>query len=460
MKLPYIFILFLLAVNLCLQNSYATETQTGNSAGCLIRFHDSILLVRDVWTNKLSLPGGHRTKGEMPLDTAERETFEETGIIASADYLLDMHDGFRIFLCTPRNTTRFIGNSTRVPRTSSIEIKQIILVPINDLEVSDLRYPKQFNLLKNSFIKIHQLKPVLIKQQLTAIDSATIIQKISINTIQWMQQFDSTFLRAFFRLASFMAEMPIFFLVLTFFWLPHCGTKGPYFTAITLLSLLINVLLKYNFAEPRPFEILPQLNLTSASGYGFPSGHAQFATVFWGFIALQMKQYRVRTILACLLIVILVCISRLYLGVHFIHDIFIGVLIGASLLGVFNISKVRLNTFFSSASTFQKIIIYLLIFALPLYYIHNPEIISIASCCLGLLTGLIIFAKENFYNNASLTRSKKFIFYVVTLFGLFTITGIYKMLVPVGGDSITHIYPTTIYYYSLGLWLSSVRKIL
>lgn len=98
---------------------------------------------------------------------------------------------------------------------------------------------------------------------------------------------------------------------------------GIYFLA----ALYLNQLLKGLFDTPRPFE----LDLTvlrgdaaeaTAGGAAMPSGHAQSAGTFWGIAALYIGR-RWFTVVALLLIV-LVSLSRVYLGVHLPVDVLAG----------------------------------------------------------------------------------------------------------------------------------------
>lgn len=90
-------------------------------------------------------------------------------------------------------------------------------------------------------------------------------------------------------------------------------------------------LLKDLFATPRPFEIDPivarsKAAIDTAPGASFPSGHALLVTAFWGLAASYMRRGWF-TALAVVLIV-MVSLSRLYLGVHFPSDVIGGVLLG------------------------------------------------------------------------------------------------------------------------------------
>lgn len=57
-----------------------SELLMKHSSVCVIIFNDSILLLKRSGTDLWCLPGGKTEPNEEPLQTAIRETFEETGI--------------------------------------------------------------------------------------------------------------------------------------------------------------------------------------------------------------------------------------------------------------------------------------------------------------------------------------------------------------------------------------------
>lgn len=101
--------------------------------------------------------------------------------------------------------------------------------------------------------------------------------------------------------------------------------------AALLLSDSVNGVLKWAAHEPRPYWMSPQVKaLSIESSYGMPSGHAQTGAAYWGMLATLIR--RPWAWPAAAVLVLAISVSRLYLGVHFPHDVAAGWIIGALLL--------------------------------------------------------------------------------------------------------------------------------
>jgi undecaprenyl-diphosphatase len=96
-------------------------------------------------------------------------------------------------------------------------------------------------------------------------------------------------------------------------------------------NIILNGVLKLYFNRPRPSVFAWQAPVTSSS---FPSGHAMSATVCYGTVAylvarLQKHHWsRVLTLAGAVVLILLVCATRVYLGVHYPSDVIAGIIVG------------------------------------------------------------------------------------------------------------------------------------
>ncbi|MCS7282438.1 MAG: phosphatase PAP2 family protein [Anaerolineae bacterium] len=170
-----------------------------------------------------------------------------------------------------------------------------------------------------------------------------------IQVIGWLQQASPT-LDWPFRIFTFMGEEEFFLLLLPLIYWCLDRRTGARLTVAFLLCAYINALAKTLVALPRPADYAPGRvrTLWEASGYGFPSGHTQSAVVVWGYLASQFRRWWLWALAAVLMLFI--PLSRIYLGVHFPHDVLGGYLIGFALLLLYLWLEPRAETWLTGRS--------------------------------------------------------------------------------------------------------------
>ncbi len=155
------------------------------------------------------------------------------------------------------------------------------------------------------------------------------IYEVGLEVSRWLQQnypWLNTFL-AFFseagRFEFYLGILPIIYWSLD----KQLARNLIYLLAF---SDAANSIAKHAFRSPRPYWLDASLHLSDEESYGIPSGHAQSAMVAYIYLAIWLRRRWVW--LVSLLIVFLMGLSRVYLGVHFFHDVLAGYLLGLIIL--------------------------------------------------------------------------------------------------------------------------------
>ena len=104
-----------------------------------------------------------------------------------------------------------------------------------------------------------------------------------------------------------------------------------------VLVVVINQVLKFIIQRPRP----DGFRLATASGFSFPSGHSMAAMAFFGLLAWLVWKYEADRRLRCLyatgfaLVIVMIGVSRIYLGVHYASDVLGGFCLSMAWLAVY-----------------------------------------------------------------------------------------------------------------------------
>jgi membrane-associated phospholipid phosphatase len=148
--------------------------------------------------------------------------------------------------------------------------------------------------------------------------------------VDWVPPARSHVLTIFFRTVTDLGSnwFTLLFLPLGyFFWRKDTFTR---LIVICAFSEILNVHLKAAYMAPRPD---PFFHMVTVSGWSFPSGHAQHATVMWLWLAREMGPSKAW--IAGAFIALPVALSRVYLGVHYGCDIIAGALAGLTMIAYF-----------------------------------------------------------------------------------------------------------------------------
>lgn len=150
--------------------------------------------------------------------------------------------------------------------------------------------------------------------------------------VQFFVDHREIWLTRFFLAASYFGSPNFYFLLailLYVMWDKHLAVR---LLAVVLLASSFNDLLKVLIANPRPFirhgtylekwAVSPASAKVLAAEYSTPSGHAMGAAAFYTYLFALVRNRFVRV--ACVLAIILIGVSRPYLGVHYVEDVLLG----------------------------------------------------------------------------------------------------------------------------------------
>jgi membrane-associated phospholipid phosphatase len=135
--------------------------------------------------------------------------------------------------------------------------------------------------------------------------------------------------------------LPALIILTTLFcWLAGSRLEAATVGGLSTVSLLLNLLLKFQVGRPRPTANVVHI-LRPERGYSFPSGHVMAYIAYWGLlfafgVILFRGKHWWRTVLVATsaTFVVLIGPSRVYLGDHWASDVLGAYLIGEALLGL------------------------------------------------------------------------------------------------------------------------------
>ena len=143
----------------------------------------------------------------------------------------------------------------------------------------------------------------------------------------------------FFSTVTHVGE-EVFFLAIAilFYW---CISKrqGYYILMTGVVGSVINQWLKIICRIPRPWILDPNFKpvgdaVAEATGYSFPSGHTQNVAGTFGCIGRYNKQKWIKV--SCVVLILLVSFSRMYLGVHTPLDVLTSLMVASALVFAFH----------------------------------------------------------------------------------------------------------------------------
>ncbi|ATW27849.1 phosphatase PAP2 family protein [Candidatus Formimonas warabiya] len=270
------------------------------------------------------------------------------------------------------------------------------------------------------------------------------------DTILWLQSFSSPALDAFFKGITFLGEADFYLLTIPILYWLYDKNFILKFCLLFAGTIYLNSIIKENFSLPRPDESVRKIQET---GYTFPSCHAMSTTAYWGYLAKRINKPWAYILAA--FIVILVSLSRVYLGVHYARDIIGGILISMMLLYLYSAVSESLFLQVSKKTWFLGTLFICVLLFLSHSSYYGPLVIGFL---LGILWGYRLDLEYvNWTEKASLVQNMlKITIGIAILFGLrIVIKAFFLDVLDLDKETLLgYLFIDTVRYFILGIWVT------
>lgn len=152
-------------------------------------------------------------------------------------------------------------------------------------------------------------------------------------SLEWLASIRYDWLTPAFKFLTILGAEPFFLAFLPFgYW---CWRKSAFgrFGVLLLANALLNSYLKELWQAPRPDQAYW---LIETGGWSFPSGHAQTAAAAWAWLAYEIR--RPWAYAGAAVLIVGICFSRVYLGVHYPVDVIAGGAVGLGFALLFGLA--------------------------------------------------------------------------------------------------------------------------
>lgn len=127
-------------------------------------------------------------------------------------------------------------------------------------------------------------------------------------------------------------------LITALFWILYKNKRLSFLVTLNLgLSFICSYILKFIFKRARPFGIA----LVIEKGYSMPSSHSMVCISFFGFLFYYIYKnfkkgmFKNSLLMGIAFYILMIGISRIYLGVHYASDVLLGFTFGLIYLSIF-----------------------------------------------------------------------------------------------------------------------------
>jgi len=217
---------------------------------------------------------------------------------------------------------------------------------------------------------------------------------MTIEVVEFIQSLRTGFGDVFFNFISFLGEEYVYIVILSIIYFAYDKKLGEFVGFTMFVTGILNAVIKGLVVAERPFQKYPDritnLRPETSGGYSFPSGHTQMFTSFTFALGFATKSKKI--LYGAVVLSILMAISRMYLGVHFLEDVTVGLVLGIAVayLGYKFFYKIK-----DDDALLMKVYIIILVVFLPFVIILNYEdLFKTYGLMVGFTFGMMIEKKH------------------------------------------------------------------
>ena len=222
-----------------------------------------------------------------------------------------------------------------------------------------------------------------------------VFHAIQLDWIRSLQVLRCPFFDMFFRMLDGADRFMFSIAIVSFAWYVCSRRLGITFFYLLCTSFLVNTIAKISFGLPRPFHIDSSLDVLHSPIYskslGFPSGAAQTAVILASLIFLTSKNLYLR--IASILFGVFLCLSKVYLGLHFPSDIVGGLVIGGVIVVVGNTVSSYIEARWFTMPLWRRVLItslFPVLFAMTLLFPATSKFFHYFGLTAGVGIGILL----------------------------------------------------------------------
>ncbi len=331
------------------------DSEELDGALCVIKADDKIVLIHEILTNKISLPGGTIIEGESPQTAAQRETWEETGLVVTVGKELGRMFRAVLYDCVSDSEiiafsmgNKMDGNELPVwfAPHYGVETASAMLLAPELLPSSLYRYSSEWQNIVRYFDNA-TWQPVHYVNHLMG--SAPTFRQIELSWMTDLQSWAGSISERSFQIIHQVSELvlelttPAVLLFLFPFVLMRFDSRFIFrlFFAITATSIMALVA-QQGFSLPRPHVYMPMVEISQSFGYSFPSLPIAVWSCVLMFLFHRTGSFGFNSSSGLIaLLTLTVLFSKFFLGSAFILDMLFGALLGV--LVAWHVLRLEIN---------------------------------------------------------------------------------------------------------------------